>query len=110
MPGCHRPPWKVRMSDDTALSPLDAPGIDAAVEAALKALDAATDLDALKSARLEHVGERSPIALANRAIGGLEPADKATAGKVLGQAKARLGRALADRQAELEAERDARVL
>ena len=98
------------MSDDTALSPLDAPGIDAAVETALKALDAATDLDALKSARLEHVGERSPIALANRAIGGLAPADKATAGKLLGQAKARLGRALADRQAELEAERDARVL
>ena len=30
------------MSDDTALSPLDAPGIDAAVEAALKALDAAS--------------------------------------------------------------------
>ena len=41
---------------------------------------------------------------------GCEPADKATAGKLLGQAKARLGRALADRQAELEAERDARVL
>lgn len=98
------------MSDDTALSPLDAPGIDVAVEAAIKALDAAPDLDALKTARLEHVGERSPVALANRAIGGLAPADKATAGKLLGQAKARLGRALAERQAELEAERDARVL
>ena len=103
----HITPWKVRMSDDTALSPLDAPGIDAAVEAALKALDAASDLDALKTARLEHVGERSPIALANRGIGGLAPADKATAGKLLGQAKARLGRGARRRQAELEAERDA---
>ena len=102
--------WKVRMSDDTALSPLDAPGIESAVEDALKALAAATDLDALKTARLEHVGERSPIAFANRAIGGLAPADKATAGKLLGQAKGRLARALADRQAELEAERDQRVL
>ena len=98
------------MSDDTALSPLDAPGIELAVEAALKALAAATDLDALKTARLEHVGERSPIALANRAIGGLAPADKAVAGKLLGQAKGRLATALAQRQAELEAERDLRVL
>ena len=98
------------MSDDTALSPLDAVGVEAAVEAALKALAAADDLDALKTARLEHVGERSPIALANRAIGGLAPADKAVAGKLLGQAKGRLATALAQRQAELEAERDLRVL
>ena len=97
------------MSDDTALSPLDGPGIESAVEDALKALAAADDLDALKSARLEHVGERSPIALANRAIGGLAPADKAVAGKLLGQAKGRLAAALAERQAELEAERDLRV-
>ena len=98
------------MSDDTALSPLDSDGIESAVEDALKALAAATDLDALKSARLEHVGERSPIALANRAIGGLAPTDKAVAGKLLGQAKGRLAAALAERQAELEAERDQRVL
>ena len=38
------------------------------------------------------MGERSPIALANRAIGGLAPADKAVAGKLLGQAKGRLAR------------------
>jgi phenylalanyl-tRNA synthetase alpha chain len=56
------------------------------------------------------VGERSPIALANRAIGGLTPADKAVAGKLLGQAKGRLAAALAQRQTELEAERDLRVL
>ncbi|NUU17381.1 phenylalanine--tRNA ligase subunit alpha [Cellulomonas humilata] len=98
------------MSDDTALSPLDAPGIESAVEDALKALAAATDLDALKTARLEHVGERSPIALANRSIGGLAPADKATAGKLLGRAKGRLASALAERQVQLETERDERVL
>ncbi len=107
LPEPHR---KVRMSDDTALSPLDAPGVERAVEEALTALAAAPDLDALKTARLEHVGERSPIALANRAIGGLAPADKAVAGKLLGQAKGRLAAALAQRQTQLEAERDARVL
>ncbi|MBO9556650.1 phenylalanine--tRNA ligase subunit alpha [Cellulomonas sp.] len=98
------------MSDDTPLSPLDEPGIDAAVEAALKAFDAATDLDGLKQARLAHLGEHSPIALANRAIGGLAPADKGTAGRLLGAARGRLNAALAGRQTVLEAERDARVL
>ncbi|MGN8246447.1 phenylalanine--tRNA ligase subunit alpha [Cellulomonas soli] len=98
------------MSDDTPLSPLDADGIDAAVAAALEAFAAASDLDALKSARLEHTGERSAIALANRAIGGLAPADKGTAGRLLGIARGRLQAALAARQGVLEAERDARVL
>ncbi|GAA3811073.1 phenylalanine--tRNA ligase subunit alpha [Cellulomonas soli] len=98
------------MSDDTPLSPLDAAGIDAAVAVALEAFAAASDLDALKSARLEHTGERSAIALANRAIGGLAPADKGTAGRLLGIARGRLQSALAERQGVLEAERDARVL
>ncbi|MGY4646177.1 phenylalanine--tRNA ligase subunit alpha [Cellulomonas sp. URHB0016] len=98
------------MSDDTPLSPLDEPGIAAAVEVALKAFDAATDLDALKQARLAHLGEHSPVALANRAIGGLAAADKGTAGRLLGAARGRLTGALAQRQAVLEAERDARVL
>jgi len=92
------------------LSPLDAPGITSALDDALAALAAAADLDELKAARLDHVGERSPLALANREIGRLAPADKAVAGKLLGAARARLGAALASRQAELEAERDARVL
>ena len=45
------------MSDDTALSPLDADGIESAVEDALKALAAAADLDALKTARQWQNGE-----------------------------------------------------
>ena len=92
------------------LSPLDADGIEAALAQAFSALTAAADLDELKTARLEHVGERSPLALANREIGQLAPADKAAAGKLLGSARSRLNAALADRQAELELERDARVL
>ena len=64
----------------------------------------------LKAARLAHAGDRSPLALANREIGALPPAAKAEAGKRVGQARGRVSAALADRQAELEAERDARVL
>lgn len=92
------------------LSPLDAAAVEAAVAEATAAFAAATDLDALKEARLAHVGDRSPLALANRAIGGLDPADKAVAGRTLGAARGRVQQALAARQAELEAERDARVL
>lgn len=95
---------------DTPLSPLDEPGVDLAVKSGLAAFAAATDLDALKAARLAHLGESSPIALANRAIGGLAPADKGVAGRLLGGARGRLQQALAERQTQLEAERDARVL
>ncbi|RHA44462.1 phenylalanine--tRNA ligase subunit alpha, partial [Cellulomonas rhizosphaerae] len=99
------------MSDDTpVLSPLDESGIAAAVDAALVAVESASTLDELKSARLAHTGERSPLALANRGIGALAPADKGTAGKLLGAARGRVQQALAARQVVLEAERDARVL
>ncbi|WP_263120647.1 phenylalanine--tRNA ligase subunit alpha [Cellulomonas sp. RIT-PI-Y] len=95
---------------ETPLSPLDAAGVDSAVDDALAAVAAAADLDALKAVRTAHTGERSPLALANRAIGSLEPADKASAGKTLGQARGRVNQAIAARQSALEAERDARIL
>lgn len=98
------------MTSDTTLSPLDADGVAAAVDAALAAVAAAGDLDALKTARLAHTGDTSPLALANRAIGGLPGADKAAAGRLVGQARGRVTAAIAARTVELEAERDARVL
>ena len=98
------------MTSDTPLSPLDAAGVAAAVDAALAAVAAAGDLDALKSARLAHTGDTSALALANRAIGTLPGPDKAAAGRLVGQARGRVNAAIAARTAELEAERDARVL
>jgi phenylalanyl-tRNA synthetase alpha chain len=90
--------------------PLDTAALDAAVDAALADIAAAGDLDALKAVRTAHTGDRSPLALANRAIGGLPGPDKAAAGKNVGPRRARISQALAARQVELEAERDARVL
>ncbi len=77
---------------------------------ALAAIAAATDLDALKAARLAHAGDRAPITLANAEIGALPPAARAEAGKRIGVARAAIREALATRQAELEAQRDQRVL
>ncbi|MCB7137823.1 phenylalanine--tRNA ligase subunit alpha [Cellulosimicrobium marinum] len=101
-------------SDDAAPpaapSPLDADALQSALDAALAAVAAAPDLDALRSVRTEHTGDRSALALANRQIGSLAPEDKKTAGRLLGPLRGRLNQALAARQAELEAERDERVL
>lgn len=77
---------------------------------ALAAFAAAADLDALQEAKVAHTGDRSPLALANREIGALPPQAKAEAGKRVGAARGAVNKALAARRAELEAERDARVL
>ena len=91
-------------------SPLDVAALDAAVEQALADVAAAADLDALKAVRTAHTGDRSALALANRAIGALPGPDKAAAGKNLGPRRGRIAQAIAARQAELEAERDEKVL
>lgn len=77
---------------------------------ALAAFAAADSLDALHEAKVAHTGPASPLALANREIGALPPHAKADAGKRVGMARGAVNKALAARQAELEAERDARVL
>jgi phenylalanyl-tRNA synthetase alpha chain len=80
------------------------------VQDARKAFASATDLDSLKTARLAHAGDKSPIALASRGLGALTPEDKASFGKVIGEAKAEIAQALAEATAVLEAERDRKVL
>jgi phenylalanyl-tRNA synthetase alpha chain len=98
------------MPTPDALSPLDDAGVKAAVDAAVASIAAAATLDELKDARLAHTGDKAPLTLANRQIGALTPEQKAAAGKTLGPARAAVNAAIAARQAELEADRDARVL
>ena len=96
--------------DPVEVSVLSAQAVAAAVAAACDAIAAATDLDELKAVRLAHAGDRSPLALANREIGALPPKARAEAGKRMGAARGQVKSALATRQAELEAQRDAQVL
>ncbi|MDT0442884.1 phenylalanine--tRNA ligase subunit alpha [Streptomyces johnsoniae] len=77
---------------------------------ALAAIAAADSLDALNEVKVAHAGDRSPLALANREIGALPPHAKAAAGKLVGQSRGAVNKALAVRREELEAERDERVL
>ena len=91
-------------------SPLDPEALAQVEHEARAAIAAADSLDALHEVRLAHHGDRSPIALANRAIGSVEPAQKKAAGQNVGAVRTAISAALATRQAELEAERDAEVL
>jgi phenylalanyl-tRNA synthetase alpha chain len=84
--------------------------IDSITSAALSAIEAAADLEALKEVRITHVGDRSPIARANQSLGSMEVSERAQFGKVIGQAKSSINSAFESRQQVLEAERDARVL
>ncbi len=96
--------------DPVEVAALAPEALAAAVEAAEQAFAAASNLDELKQARLAHADGTSPLGLANREIGALPPQARAEAGKRVGQARGRVKQALARRQSELEAERDARVL
>ncbi len=81
-----------------------------AVSAARRAFDAAADLDALARAKTEHLGDRSPIALARQSLGSLSKAERADAGKRVNVARTQAQSAYDERLAALRAERDAEVL
>jgi phenylalanyl-tRNA synthetase alpha chain len=80
------------------------------VSAAEHAFDLAADLDTLARAKTEHLGDRSPLALARQALGSLPKADRADAGKRVNIVRARAQRSYDERLAALRAERDAAVL
>jgi phenylalanyl-tRNA synthetase alpha chain len=96
--------------DPVEVTPLQAEQVTAMRDEALAAFAAARDLDDLKQARLDHAGDRSPIALANREIGALPPQARKEAGQRIGQARGEIGRALTERTAVLEAEAEERML
>lgn len=84
--------------------------IDTWVKNAQAAFKAASDLDELKSARLTHAGDKSPIAGASRALGTVPADQKAELGKLIGAARAEINSALERRTQELELLRDQKVL
>ena len=96
--------------DPVEVTPLSAVEVEARRDEGLAAIASATDLAALKQVRLDHAGDRSPLALANREIGALPPQARKEAGKRVGQARGAVNQALAARQEVLEAEHEERML
>ena len=84
--------------------------LTAAAENAEKALADAADLDALAHVKVEHLGDKSPIALARRGLGSLPGKEKADAGKRVNIFRTRINNAYDARREVLLAERDAAVL
>ncbi len=96
--------------DPVEVTPLKAEAVEQMRAEALAGIAAATTLDELKQARLDHAGERSPLGLANREIGALPPQARKEAGLRVGQARGAVNQALALRQTALEAEAEERML
>ena len=96
--------------DPVEVTPLKAEQVEAMRDSALAAVAAAADLDRLKQVRLDHAGDRSPLALANREIGALPPQARKDAGQRIGQARGAVNQALAGRQVVLGAEHEERML
>jgi len=76
----------------------------------LATIASATTFDDLKAAEVAHRGRQAPLTLASREVGALPPEAKAEAGRRVGIARKALDDAIATRRAELDAERDQRVL
>ncbi|MBX3097947.1 MAG: phenylalanine--tRNA ligase subunit alpha [Salinibacterium sp.] len=84
--------------------------ISQAADAAIAAFSAATTVAELRLARAAHAGEQSPLAQFNASLKSVAPEDRATAGKLVGQGRARVAEALSAREAELAvAEENARL-
>ena len=89
---------------------MDQAAVSSWVKEAEKAFTLAADLDSLKEARLTHLGDKSPIAQASRGLGSLPPDQKASVGKIIGEAKAAIASALEKATAHLEQVQNERVL
>ena len=96
--------------DPVEVTPLSPDEVARMRDEALAAIAAAQTLDELKEARIAHFGDKAPLTLANSEIGALPPQARADAGKRVGAARGEVKKALADRTAALEADRDRRVL
>lgn len=84
--------------------------LTAAVNAARQAFTRADDFDALARAKTEHLGDRSPLALARQALGSVAKDQRADAGKRVNAARGEAQQGYDERLAALRAERDAAVL
>ncbi|MGO3328111.1 MAG: phenylalanine--tRNA ligase subunit alpha, partial [Gordonia sp. (in: high G+C Gram-positive bacteria)] len=64
--------------------------LEAAVVDAVAAFDSSADLDELAHAKTAHFGDRSPIALARRALGSIPKEQRSAAGKLVNQVRGRV--------------------
>lgn len=84
--------------------------VDAAVAAALSAIEAAQTTAELQAAKGKHNGQGSELAALNASLRDIAPEDRKAAGQLIGGGRQQVGAAIAARQAELEAAEQAAQL
>ena len=85
---------------------LDKAQIEQELAKALSAISQAADLDALKQIKIDFVGDKSPLAKANQALGSLEATQRAEFGKLIGQARSSVNSAFELKSNDLSDKRD----
>ena len=92
------------------MSEITPEAVESAVAAALSAISQTQDSAALKAARAAHMAEGSPLAKLNASMREVPADQKAAAGKLVGEARARVNAALADAEARILAAEEAAQL
>ena len=85
---------------------LDKAQIEQELAEALSAISKAAYLDELKQIKIDFVGDKSPLAKANQALGSLEATQRAEFGKLIGQARASVNSAFESKSNDLSDKRD----
>ena len=75
--------------------------VNAAADAAVTAISAAASMSELKAVRSAHVGETSVLARFNAGLKDVAQGERANAGRLVGQGRARVQDALSAREGEL---------
>lgn len=88
---------------DASETPITPDAVAQATDDALAAIAAAPDSVSLKQARAAHAGEASPLARLNAQLRDVPAERKAEFGKLVGQARAQVAKALAARETEIAA-------
>ncbi|MDR1355609.1 MAG: phenylalanine--tRNA ligase subunit alpha [Propionibacteriaceae bacterium] len=90
------------MAPDTSVVP-DAATVQTLLDAALQAIAATNDSATLAAAKYQHTGDKSPLAMANGAIGNLPPDERRAAGQLIGQARSQIAAAFTERATQITA-------
>ncbi|WP_072313121.1 phenylalanine--tRNA ligase subunit alpha [Agrococcus sp. Marseille-P2731] len=77
--------------------------VDAAVTAALAAIEAAQSTAELQAAKAAHNGQGSELAALNGSLRDVAPEERKAAGQIIGAGRGRVGAAITERQAQLAA-------
>ena len=85
---------------------LDKAQVEQELAEALSAISKAANLDELKQIKIDFVGDKSPLAKANQALGSLEATQRAEFGKLIGQARASVNSAFESKSNDLSDKRD----